>query len=52
MSVTCCFADDYAGTRDDYLKGLYDSLLGEVSAMVYPFCARTFQLGTTPTSFI
>eukprot|EP01038_Epipyxis_sp_PR26KG_P008204 gene8204-11099_t len=46
MSVTC-FGDDYAGTRDDYLKGLYDSLLGEVPAMVYPFCARTFQLGNT-----
>jgi len=42
-----CFGDDYAGTRDDYLKSTYKWLLKETPVMVYPFCARTFQLGNT-----
>jgi hypothetical protein len=44
MTVTC-FGDDYSGSRDNYLKDVYKEQLGAVPVMVYPFCARTFQLG-------
>lgn len=40
-----CFGDDYAGTRDDYLNNVYQNIIGDTPVMVYPFCARTFQLG-------
>lgn len=40
-----CFGDDYDGARDNYMQGMYKDLLGDVPVMVYPFCARTFQLG-------
>lgn len=40
-----CFGDDYAGTRDDYLNNVHKEVIGNVPIMVYPFCARTFQLG-------
>lgn len=40
-----CFGDDYDGTRDDYMKGTYHNILGDVPVMIYPFCARTYQLG-------
>lgn len=40
-----CFGDDYDGARDNYMQGMYKDLLGDVPVMVYPFCAKTFQLG-------
>jgi hypothetical protein len=46
IKVTC-FGDDYAGTRDDFLAGTYKNVLGDLPVLVYPFCARTFQLGNT-----
>lgn len=44
---TECFSDDYAGSRDDFLKGKYKDLLGDTAVMVVPMCMTTYQLGNT-----
>ena len=42
-----CWSDDYTGSRDDYIKGTYSSYLNNTPVLIYPFCAKTFQLGNT-----
>jgi hypothetical protein len=42
-----CWSDDYTGSRDDYLKHRFDAVLNHTAVLVYPFCAKTFQLGNT-----
>lgn len=43
-----CWSDDYTGSRDDLLKDRYASYLPtNTPVLIYPFCAKTFQLGNT-----
>lgn len=42
-----CFNDDYDGSRDDLIRDTHKAIIGDLPVMVYPFCARTFQLGNT-----
>lgn len=47
QSIIPCFRDDYDGTRDDLLRGKWSTILGELPALVFPFCLNTYQLGNT-----
>ncbi len=42
-----CYRDDYAGTRDEFLKDRWKSVISDLPVMVYPLCINTFQLGNT-----
>lgn len=42
-----CYGDDYSGTRDELLSGMWRKVVGEKPIMVYPLCLRLFQLGNT-----
>ena len=42
-----CYGDDYSGTRDELLSGMWRTVIGNNPIMVYPLCLRLFQLGNT-----
>lgn len=42
-----CYGDDYSGTRDELLGGMWKKVIGNNPIMVYPLCLRLFQLGNT-----
>jgi len=42
-----CYGDDYSGTRDELLSGMWRKVIGGKPIMIYPFCLRLFQLGNT-----
>ena len=42
-----CYGDDYSGTRDELLSGMWKAVIGNNPIMVYPLCLRLFQLGNT-----
>lgn len=42
-----CYKDDYAGTRDEFLRGRWSAEIEGHPVLVYPLCLNTFQLGNT-----
>jgi hypothetical protein len=51
-SGVACWGDDYTGSRDDFLRDRFKSILGSTPVLVYPLCLRLFQLGNSFGYFI